>query len=194
MNEKSESRELSLVLMHLMRGLLHAEKAPEVWQSMLRQPGAVRDYVAVLGLELVIDEDEGFAWLRNRTDGEDDLPALVARRPLSYPVSLLLALLRRKLAEHDSQSGETRLILSRDAIAEMVRVFLPNGNNEAKLADQIDAHINKVIELGFARKLRGDDAQIEVLRVLKSFVDAQWLADFETKLEAYRNGLREADV
>ena len=59
----------------------------------------LRDYVAVLGLELVLDEAEGYAFLRARNrDGDETttkLPRLVARRPLSFPVSLLLALLRK---------------------------------------------------------------------------------------------------
>jgi hypothetical protein len=62
----------------------------------------------VLGLELVLDEAEGYAFLRARPEEEDSdtsaskLPRLVARRPLSFPVSLLLALLRKKLAEFDA--------------------------------------------------------------------------------------------
>ena len=66
-------------------------------------PARVRDYVTVLGLDLVLDEAEGYAFLRSRPnldgDPETSLPRLVARRPLSFPVSLLLALLRKKLAE-----------------------------------------------------------------------------------------------
>ena len=68
----------------------------------------------MLGLELVLDEAEGYAFLRSRPESEDDgnskLPRLVARRPLSFPVSLLLALLRKKLAEFDAGGGETRLV------------------------------------------------------------------------------------
>jgi len=187
MNQSPESQALSLVLIALLRGLLYAEKDPQNWQSLMLLQGSVRDYVSMLGLELIVDEDEGFAWLRNRIEAENELPSLVSRRPLSYPVSLLLVLLRRKLAEHDSQSGESRLILSREQIAEMLRVFLPSGSNEAKLVDQLDSHLNKIIDLGFVRKLKGDDSQVEVLRVLKAFVDAQWLTDFDAKLAAYRS-------
>ena len=66
------------------------------------------------------------------------LPRLIARRPLAFPVSLLLALLRKKLAEFDAGGGDTRLVLTRDEIVELVRVFLPDSSNEARLIDQID--------------------------------------------------------
>jgi hypothetical protein len=34
-------------------------------------------------------------------------------------------------------------------------------------------------------RLRGQDDQFEVRRILKAFVDAQWLAEFEQRLAAY---------
>jgi len=117
----------------------------------------------------------------------------VARRPLSFAVSLLLALLRKKLAEFDTSGGDTRLILTRDEIVELIRVFLPESSNEAKLIDQIDAHLNKVVELGFLHKLKpgtGQTAVFEVRRILKAFVDAQWLADFDARLAAYQTQLQ----
>lgn len=191
MSTTPDTRPLSLLLISLMKGILHADKDPLNWQSLLRLQGAVRDHVSLLGLELVVDESEGFAWLRQReSEGEEALPSLVSRRPLSYPVSLLLVLLRRRLAEHDSQSGETRLILSQEEIVEMLKVFLPTGSNEAKLADQIESHLRKASELGFVRELKAS-GQYEVPRVLKAFVDAQWLGDFEARLESYRRAQEE---
>lgn len=108
------------------------------------------------------------------------------RRQLSYPVSLLLALLRKKLVEHDAGGGDPRLILSREQIVELIRVFLPASANEAKLVDRVHADINKVVELGFLRRLRGQDNQYEVRRIIKAYVDAQWLAEFDQRLAEYR--------
>jgi hypothetical protein len=183
---------LSAVVVALMKGVLYREQDAALWPVLLQLAPRVRDYVAVLGLELTLDEAEGYAFLRSRApaEGEPELPRLVARRPLSYPVSLLLALLRRKLAEFDAAGGETRLILSRDEVAELLRVFLPTGANEARLVDQIDAHLNKIAEIGFVRRLRGQEHLIEVRRILKAFVDAQWLAEFDARLAAYREALR----
>ena len=69
-------------------------------------------------------------------------------------MSLLLALLRKKLAEFDAGGGDTRLILTRDEIVELMRVFLPDSSNEARLIDQVETHINKIVELGFLRRLK----------------------------------------
>lgn len=192
--------DLSSLLIPLLKGVIYREADGALWSALLDLQARVRDYVTVLNLELVLDEAEGYAFLRSRPDnGEEDspaLPRLIARRPLSFPVSLMLALLRKKLAESDAGGGETRLILTREQIVETVRVFLPAGSNEAKLIDQIDAHVNKIIELGFLRKLKptagkreAQASAFEVQRILKAFVDAQWLADFDARLAGYQSQL-----
>jgi hypothetical protein len=109
----------------------------------------------------------------------------VPRRQLSYPVSLTLALLRRRLADHDARSGEERLILDTSEVIEMVRTYLPSGTNEAKTADQIESAIRKILELGFIRYLGKDSGKIEVKRIIKAFVDAQWLKEFDERLSEY---------
>ncbi len=182
--------ELATVLIPLLKGVSYRADDPAHWSVLLQLQGRVRDHVAVLGLELMLDEAEGYAFLRSRTVPDDDpaakLPRLVARRPLSFAVSLLLALLRKKLAEFDAGGGDTRLILSRAQVAELLRVFMPEGSNDARLIDQVDTQLNKLVELGFVRRLRGQDGMFEVQRILKAFVDAQWLGEFDVRLAAYR--------
>ncbi|WP_303909189.1 DUF4194 domain-containing protein [Thiohalomonas denitrificans] len=182
------AEKLPHALVALFKGVVYEDAAPRAWQDLLELQARVRDYVAVLGLELLLNEAEGYAYLRQcrTSDGEEELPRLVPRRQLSYPVSLLLALLRRKLAEHDTAGGDPRLILSREQIVDLVRLFLPDDTNEAKLVDRIDAHINKVVELGFLRRMRGQPNHFEVKRILTAFVDAQWLAEFDQRLTEYR--------
>jgi hypothetical protein len=186
---------LSSVLVTLMKGVTYRDDDPALWQSLVELAGRVRDHVVVLGLDLVLDEAEGYAYLRQRPveEGEPEIPRLVVRRQLGYQVSLLIAVLRKKLAEHDARSSETRLVLSQSDIVDLVRVFLPDTANEARLLDRMETHINKIVELGFLRRLRGRDDSFEVQRILKAFVDAQWLSAFEERLADYRaHALREA--
>ena len=177
---------LGPLLVALFQGVLYRDDG-QLWQPLLDLQARVRDYCATLGLELILDEAEGYAYLRQRAaaPGEPDMPRLVQRRQLSYPVSLILVLLRKKLAEFDASGGDTRLVVGREQIADQVRLFLPDTANEARLLDRIDAHINKVVELGFLHRLRGQENQYEVRRILKAFVDAQWLSDFDQRLGDY---------
>jgi len=179
---------LSAVLVALMKGVTYRDADAPLWQALVDLQTQIRGFVAVLGLELILDEAEGYAYLRQRpaVEGEPDVPRLVPRRQLGYQVSLLLVALRKKLAEFDAKSADTRLVLSREEIVELVRVLLPVSANEARLFDRVDTHINKIVELGFLRRLRGREDQLEVQRILKAFVDAQWLSDFEERLAQYR--------
>lgn len=181
------------IMIALMKGVVYEQNDPALWQDLFNLQARTRDYISVLGLELMLDEAEGYAWLRTRpaTEGTPELPRLITRRQLSFPVSLLLALLRKKLVEFDAGGGDSRLILSRDEIVELLRVFLPAGSNEARLVKQIDSHINKIIDSGFIRRLRGTENQFEVRRILKAFVDAQWLTEFDQRLEEYQAAVLE---
>ncbi len=187
---------LSPVVIHLLKGVLYKESEANLWASLLALQSRVRDYVRIIGLELVLNEAEGYAFLRSR--GEDDpeteesakpVPRLIARRRLSFPVSLLLALLRKRMAEADTSGGVTCLVLTRGEIASLMRVFFAEISNEAKVVDQIEAHIGKTVELGFLRNLKAaanaDEPSFEVMRILKAFVDAQWLAEFDQRLSDY---------
>ena len=182
-----EGHAFSVALVALLKGIVHARETPAEWSSVLALQARIRDHVAPLGLELILDEPEGYAYLRQHApvEGEPELPRLVPRRQLGYHVSLLLVLLRKKLAELDAQGDATRLILDRDQIADLVRIFLPDAGNEARMLDRLDVHLNKIVEMGFLRRLRGKDDGFEVQRIVKAFVDAQWLGDFERRLADY---------
>ena len=182
---------LSLVLTHLLKGVIYRESDEKLWQALGENISTARDYLAVLGLALFHDENEGYAFLRSKQDEDSKLPRLVARRQLTFHVSLLLALLRMRLAEFDQQSAETRLVMSREQIAEMVTVFMPETSNEVRLIDQLNTSIKKVAELGFLRKMRGTEEHYEVARIIKAFVDAQWLGELDARLADYRTALEE---
>ncbi len=181
---------LPLAVTALLKGVVYADDAAR-WRAVTGAQTQVRDYVAVLGLELFLDETEGYAFLRSREDEDLDqeLPRLVPRRSLTFHVSLLLALMRRRLAEFDATSTETRLVLSRDQLVEMLRVFQPTTTNEARFVDHAETTVKKVVELGFLRRLRGDDDHYEVMRILRAFVDAQWLGRLDEHLARYRESL-----
>ena len=180
---------LGRVIITLLKGVVYQENDPKLWQHLMNLQTRVRDYVSIMGLSLMLDEAEGYAWLHTMEpeEGAPPLPRLVGRRQLSYPVSLVIAILRRKLAESDAGGGDTRLILSRNDIVEMARTFLPGGSNEAKIIDKIDGHINKIVELGFIRRLGGQENIFEIRRILKAFVDGQWLNEFDSRLKQYRD-------
>ena len=181
--------DLPLVVTSLMKGVVYRDDQEVTWRHLLALQSQVRDHIGVLGLVVVIDETEGYAFLRSAPVDpeveESSALRLVARRPLSFHQSLLLALLRKRLAQFDADASDTRLILTRDQIVEMLTVFMPARSTQTRMVDQIDSHIAKAIDLGFLRRVQGSEGIFEVRRILKAFVDGQWLSEFEERLAQY---------
>jgi hypothetical protein len=71
----------------------------------------------------------------------------------------------------------------------MIRVFLPTTSNDARLVDKLDEHIAKVVGLGFLRPAKNAEGAYEVRRILKAFIDGQWLADLDARLAEYAGSL-----
>ncbi len=196
--------ELPVIIVTLLKGVIYRDNDPGLWSGLLKWQSKVREYVSVIGLELTLDEAEGYSFLRSpaaqaeqtdqvdKADKDLQMPRLVARRPLSFPVSLMLALLRKKMAEFDARGGDTMLVLTREEMVEMIRVFLPEGSNEVKLFNNVDTTINKIVDLGFLRRMKGLSNRhdtFEVRRILKAFVDAQWLSEFDERLKQYQQSI-----
>lgn len=183
----SDEHAVGSAIIRLMQGVVYRESDEDTWLNLERSGGGVRDHFATIGVEVVVDDTEGYAYLRARpeVEGEEALPRLVRRRALTYNVSLLLVLLRKRLLEFETSGSEGRLVLTRDQIVEMLRVFLADSPNEARTVDQADRTISKAVELGFLRQLRGQRDHWEVRRILKAYVDAQTLSDFAGKLKQY---------
>jgi hypothetical protein len=183
----SNERAVAAAIIRLMQGVVYRTSDEDTWLTLERLGAGVRDHFATIGVDVVVDDAEGYAYLRARPedDGEEALPRLVRRRALSYNVSLLLVLLRKRLVEFETSGGEGRLVLSTDQIVELLRLFQAESTNDARVVDQAETTIKKAAELGFLRQLRGQRDHWEVRRILKAYVDAQTLSDFAAKLREY---------
>ncbi|HMT50255.1 DUF4194 domain-containing protein [Dietzia sp. UBA5065] len=188
-----EERAVATSAIRLMQGVVYQES--DAWEDLLRHRGAVRDHFAVIGLDVVVDADEGYAYLRTREpdDGEDPLPRVIRRRALTYADSLLLVLLRKRMVEFESAGDQGQLVLTSDEIAEMIQLFLARSTDEARVLKQVDTSINRLVAMGFLRQLRGRRDTWEVRRILKAYVDGQTLSDFAARLAEYADGGHDDD-
>ncbi|WP_204080069.1 DUF4194 domain-containing protein [Mycobacterium riyadhense] len=183
----SNEHAIASAIIRLMQGVVYRESDEDTWLTLERSGAGVRDHFGTIGIDVVVDDAEGYAYLRSRPseDGDEVLPRLVRRRALTYNVSLLLVLLRKRLVEFETTGGEGRLVLTTDQIVEMLRLFQAESTNDARVVEQAETTVKKAAELGFLRQLRGQRDQWEVRRILKAYVDAQTLSDFSAKLREY---------
>lgn len=190
---KNNLKPYAPVIIYLLKGVLYAENS-DAWNLLLNYEVDIRKHFEAFGISIFVDHAEGYAFLQQKElqqeeEGQEELnfqlPSLIEKRPLSYPITLLCVLLRKKLLEEDAKGGETRVVLSREEMVEMIRIFLPEHSNEAKIIDSIDGYINRVIGYGFLRKLKNEEGKFEINRIIKAKITADVLNDIERKLKEY---------
>lgn len=199
----------SSVLIKLLQGFIVSDEK-KYWESLLVYQDAVRDYFSTLGLQLHLSTDDGYAFLKqgrlnsqqeenpiDLDEGEavednhdvseenslSQIPTLVRRMPLSFDVSLLCVLLREALEQFDSKiNDDHRLVLHRVDIYDLLKLFYEEKMDETKQVKRFDALINRVIELGFLKELKGNQHLFEVRRIIKAQFDAEKLVEIKTQM------------
>lgn len=184
----------SHILVALLKGVVYSHNE-NVWEDLLKPENEsdVKKYFADIDLQLIIDKSEGYAYLKQRqTENEEgDSPKLIERRQLNFHVSLLCLLLRKHLIENDREGESSKAILTKEEIIQLIKPFYRETTNEANQQRQIEAAIKRVIDEGFLRKMKTEDEQYEINRIIKAFINADVVKDSLDKLEKYANQLSE---
>lgn len=190
---------ISTTLVALLKGVVSEAMQPKLWNVILENQIQIEDYVSRIGLTIVIQGQDGYAYLRQcKYDNEEqEIPRLISKRQLGFGTSLLLVILRKELIEISKSGSEERFIISKQEIIEKVRPYLKDTNDEAKQKREIETAIKKIEEMGFLRVLKNSSNQYEILPLVRGFVDAQWLDDFDRRLQEYMEyhsiGLQQGD-
>lgn len=176
-------------VIRLLQGALSIDDV-STWNILLTHETPTREYLAKIGLELVLSEADGYAFLRQPDlEGEDGqkvpLPRLTRRDRLSYHVTLMCVLLRERLDQFEASTPETdRLILTADDLRDMLRPFLRERADERTLLKKIDETASRVADLGFLKRLGGDN-RYEVRMILKARIGSEILAEVVQILEQH---------
>lgn len=187
----------SNVLIALLKGIVYSHQE-EIWNTLILPENErdVRNYFADIHLDLIIDKSEGYAYLKQQQtsadegENEQETPMkLIRRRALTFHVSLLCLLLRKHLIENDQTGESTRAILSREEINSQMKLYMKESTNEAVINKQIDAAIKKVEDEGFLRRMKTEQEQYEVNRIIKAFVNADQVSEW---LERYKEYVKQS--
>ena len=178
--------ELSNTYISLLKGIIIKENKEKIWDTILNYRNQIEDYFRQLGLTLKLYEEEGYCYLQQIEDDEtDNLLKLVPKVPLSLHLSLLLVSLRKYMLE-STANGDEKIVISKEEIFVKMKNYLKETSNEIKQEKEITSYIKKVEDMKFIRKLKNSDNKYEILRLLASFVDAQWLDDLDKRILEYK--------
>jgi len=174
------------VLVRLLLGpTLDARRHSKLWPILARDESVIRARLHDLFLDLVVDQGQQVAYIR-QVDAETDLdvPVLLRRLPLTFIDSVLMLFLRQRLTQADTH-GE-RAVVSLQDMTEHLANYERHGNTDkAKFARQIANSIEKAKEHSLLSKLRGSDDRFEVSPTLKLVFSADAVSAL-SKLYAQR--------
>lgn len=179
----------SKAIVKLLKGIV--EYNNPAWNDILQYQADIQAYLGVIGLELIVKKDEGFAFVRQAVLDDGKTINLATRRQLGFEISVILIVLRNMLYEFemnptDSQADEKYVTTTQ--IKEEVEMFLPVGFNQVKFKQDLDSNISKVIDMGFlaeVKKLETDETLYRIHRIIKEKVTLDDLAEFKQKLKEY---------
>lgn len=179
----------SKAIVKLLKGIV--EYNDPAWNDILQYQADIQAYLGVIGLELIVKKDEGFAFVRQAVLDDGKTINLATRRQLGFEISVILIVLRNMLYEFemnptDSQADEKYVTTTQ--IKEEVEMFLPVGFNQVKFKQDLDSNISKVIDMGFlaeVKKLETDETLYKIHRIIKEKVTLDDLAEFKQKLKEY---------
>jgi len=165
----------------------------KAWQELVTYQQQIRAYFATIGIELHLNETDGFAFLSQPDEMEGQkVPRLVRRMPLSYEITLLLVVIREALEEFDVQNTESRtLFITNKDLKERIELFFEDKADKVKLLDRFDTYINSVVNLGFLkeRQIKGYEEDVktfEVRRIIKAKINNEKLEEIKGKLQGQK--------
>jgi Domain of unknown function (DUF4194) len=170
MQDNSDFGSRSFALAQLFVGPVYIEDT-QVWETVRAERDYIARYFRQIGQDLIIDEAEGYAFIRQiESDGEERVPRIGRRQALGYTATILLVCLREELASFDAAPGDsTRLVLTRQQLRALVLQFLRETNNQIRDMRAVDTAIRRVEELGFLRTIgTAESDTLEVMRILKA--------------------------
>jgi hypothetical protein len=170
MEDNSDFGSRSFALAQLFVGPVYNEDT-RLWETVRAERDYIARYFRHIGQDLIIDEAEGYAFIRQiERDGEDRVPRIGRRQALGYTATILLVCLREELASFDAAPGDsTRLVFTRQQLRALVLQFVRESNNQIRDTRVVDTAIRRVEELGFLRTIgTAESDTLEVMRILKA--------------------------
>ena len=187
--------EWSDIAIRLLQGVIYVEDR-KPWDTLLRNVSPLEEYFGRIGLQLIIDESDGFAFLRQWPSEElpaehEALPRLFRRTRLSYDATLLTILLREELRRFEEEEvHDQRCVVSSDELFEQWKLFFPSDQDEVKSRRALNTAIRTLEGLRFVRRFGGDNHEWEIKRILKARLIA---ADLETVRDQFLEAFRRRD-
>lgn len=185
----SNLKEYSVAIVRLLKGTVNSDD--KVWDDVLLYRKPIQEYVNVIGLELIIKENDGYAFLKQYLiDDDDNTIGLVSRKQVGFETSVLLVVLRQILEDFETNpldfSGSEKFIDNEELINQ-IELFLPEKYDKVGYLKKLEDYIKRIEKLGYIKRVDSDDlnTRYRIHKIIKEKVNIDALEEFKNKLNEY---------
>ncbi len=186
-NLEQSVKPYSKAIVKLLKGVV--ERNSSVWEDIIYYQEQIQEYVAQIGLELIVKKDDGFAFVKQFEDSEGKTLGLITRRQIGFETSIVLLVLRQSLEDFDSNPTQltTEKFITDTEIKDELELFLQEGYNKMKFQQKLNKYISNVVELGFLKEInkKDNETKYQIHRIIKEKITLDILQDFKIKLQEY---------
>lgn len=161
------------------------------WDLIIVHQKELTGFLQQIGLMLILDKEDGYAYLEQiKLDDDEATAGWIRRTALGYDESVLLVLLRELMAEFEVGEATSReLIRKRREIKEYAELFFRENKSRVKFIRDLDRLIDKMEEMGFIALMEdnetADEQRFRIKKIIKAKVDHEVLENFKQQLSNY---------
>lgn len=188
--------EWAIVCIKLLQGpIIKKTDQDKLWNLLLRDRSYIDDYFSTIGLTLLVEEADGYAFLRQKNENIDEdfeqLPRLIRRYRLSVEESFLCVILREALDYFETSDDLSEIFtMTENEIMERLKNYSPEYTDELKFKDKIRSNMKKLEDLGYVENISKRDLEdsieseyvYKINKIIRSIVDPDFLTEFKEKL------------
>ena len=194
-------QEWSKAAILLLKGPVYENDDRKTWAILLRCRENIDNYFRVIGLHVLIEEEDGYAYLEQIKDSVEKgmeseeevvvfLTRLITKVFFSYKMSMFLVLLRQEIDKFTSSMNESSYpILHKREILGLVKSYTKEASDQIKFNSEVDNMINKLVELTYLKPREkllsskiSDETEFELSPIIKSKINANVMKEMLEKL------------
>ncbi|WP_282032661.1 DUF4194 domain-containing protein [Winogradskyella eximia] len=186
-NLEQSIKPYSKAIVKLLKGIV--ERNSSVWEDIINYQEQIQEYLAQIGLELIVKKDDGFAFVKQFEDSEGKTLGLITRRQIGFETSIVILVLRQSLEDFDSNPTQltSEKFITDTEIKDELELFLQEGYNKMKFQQKLNKYISNAVELGFIKEInkKDNETKYQIHRIIKEKITLDILQDFKNKLQEY---------
>lgn len=173
------SAESRLALNRLIKGPYLTSDQKTEWNALIADTEAIKSTLNDLYLELVLDQEQGIAFSRNKTSDEVALPRVAKRVQLTFIDTALLLHLRKEL---NREASSSHVIVSKEQCREYLKTSVWNGKDEPTFNKRVNGAWKKFSDHNLLRSTK-DEERFEISPALRLIFTADQISQINTEFQ-----------